>query len=68
MQTKRILAANMGSVIEALMEVDMGYKGIDAVVHLAAIPSPGQTNSSEQFRINTMACAIFPTSLADSVG
>ena len=31
------------------------YKGIDAVVHLAAIPSPGQTSSSNQFRTNTMS-------------
>jgi len=33
----------------------MAYSGIDAVVHLAAIPSPGQTNSSRQFRTNTMS-------------
>jgi len=33
----------------------MAYSGIDAVVHLAAIPSPGQTNSSRQFRVNTMS-------------
>lgn len=45
----------MGSVLEALMSSDMNYSGIDAVVHLAAIPSPGQTNSSEQFRVNTMS-------------
>ena len=47
----------MGSVLEALMSIDMGYAGVDAVVHLAAIPSPGQTNSSEQFRVNTMRSA-----------
>lgn len=45
----------MGSVIEGLMSTDMGYSGVDAVVHLAALPSPGQTSSSEQFRINTMS-------------
>lgn len=44
----------MGAVLETLMSCDMGYSGVDAVVHLAAIPSPGQTNSSEQFRVNTM--------------
>jgi len=46
---------DMGQVLEAMMETDMAYKGIDAVVHLAAIPSPGQTSSSKQFGTNTMA-------------
>lgn len=50
----RFWPANMGAVLETLMSCDMGYAGVDAVVHLAAIPSPGQTNSSEQFRVNTM--------------
>lgn len=45
---------DMGGVLETLMNIDMAYSGIDAVVHLAAIPSPGQTNSSKQFRVNTM--------------
>lgn len=46
---------DMGSVIETFMETDMAYSGIDAVVHLAAIPSPGQTSSSRQFRTNVMS-------------
>lgn len=46
---------DMGAVIETFMTTDMAYSGIDAVVHLAAIPSPGQTNSSRQFRTNTMS-------------
>lgn len=46
---------DMGSVLEALMECDMAYSGIDAIVHLAAIPSPGQTSSSRQFQTNFMA-------------
>jgi nucleoside-diphosphate-sugar epimerase len=46
---------DMGSVMEALHSGDMGYAGIDAVVHLAAIPSPGQTSSSRQFRTNVMS-------------
>lgn len=44
--------SNMGSVLEALLEVDMAYKGIDAIVHLAAMPSPGQSSSSLQFNTN----------------
>lgn len=50
---------DMGAVLEAFISTDMAYggvnKGIDAVVHLAALPSPGQTNSSRQFRTNTMS-------------
>lgn len=45
---------DMGSVLETLLSTDMAYAGVDAVVHLAAIPSPGQTSSSRQFRTNVM--------------
>jgi nucleoside-diphosphate-sugar epimerase len=44
--------SDMGSVLEALLEVDMAYSGIDAIVHLAAMPSPGQSSSSLQFNTN----------------
>ncbi|UZJ56664.1 hypothetical protein CBS101457_005984 [Exobasidium rhododendri] len=44
--------SDMGSVLEALMEIDMAYSGIDAIVHLAAMPSPGQSSSSIQFNTN----------------
>ncbi|KAG9246529.1 hypothetical protein BJ878DRAFT_496762 [Calycina marina] len=46
---------DMGAVLETFTSTDMAYSGIDAVVHLAAIPSPGQTNASRQFRTNTMS-------------
>jgi len=46
---------DMGSVLEVFHSTDMGYAGVDAVVHLAAIPSPGQTSSSKQFQTNVMA-------------
>lgn len=45
---------DMGSVLETFHSCDMAYSGISAVVHLAAIPSPGQTSSSRQFRTNVM--------------
>jgi len=45
---------DMGQVLEGLTEIDMRYKGVDAVVHLAALPAPGQTASSYQFHTNTM--------------
>ncbi|EST08119.1 NAD-dependent epimerase/dehydratase [Kalmanozyma brasiliensis GHG001] len=44
--------SDMGQVLEALMEIDMAYKKVDAVVHLAAMPSPGQSSSSKQFNTN----------------
>lgn len=51
---------DMGAVLETFISTDMAYgsvggPGVDAVVHLAALPSPGQTNSSRQFRTNTMS-------------
>lgn len=51
---------DMGAVLETFLSTDMAYgsvggPAIDAVVHLAALPSPGQTNSSRQFRNNTMS-------------
>lgn len=45
---------DMGSVLETFMEIDMAYKGVQAVVHLAAIPSPGQMSSAKQWRINSV--------------
>ena len=44
----------MGSALEVFHSTDMDYR-VDAVlvVHLAATPSPGQTCSSNQFRVNT---------------
>lgn len=59
---------DMGAVMETFVTTDMAYNGIDAVVHLAAIPSPGQTNASRQFRTNTMSTynvleGMCPTSL-----
>lgn len=47
---------DMGAVLETFLSTDMAYGGgVQAVVHLAALPSPGQTNSSRQFRVNTMS-------------
>jgi len=46
---------DMGQVIENLVEVDSQYKGVDAIVHLAAIPAAGMQASSRQFQTNTMS-------------
>jgi nucleoside-diphosphate-sugar epimerase len=46
---------DMGQTMEVLHQVDERYQGVDAVVHLAAVPAPGLLPGSELFRNNTMA-------------
>lgn len=41
-----------GQVLEALIETDDRYRGIDAVVHLAAIPAAGMETNSATFTQN----------------
>ena len=41
-----------GQVVEALSRVDDRYTGVDGVVHLAAIPAPGQFTNSATFKNN----------------
>ncbi|GBE87497.1 hypothetical protein SCP_1101740 [Sparassis crispa] len=51
----RVDLEDMGQVMENLVEVDSRYRGVDAIVHLAALPAAGLEASSHQFRLNTMA-------------
>lgn len=44
-----------GETFEVLSSVDDRISGIDAVVHLAAIPAPGLTTNSRVFRLNTLS-------------
>ena len=46
---------DMGQAMEALHQVDDRHRGVDAVVHLAAVPAPGWAPGSELFRNNTMS-------------
>ena len=46
---------DMGQTMEALHQVDDRHAGVDAVVHLAAVPAPGLTPGSELFRNNTVS-------------
>lgn len=46
---------DMGQAMEALHQVDDRHCGVDAVVHLAAVPAPGLVPGSELFRNNTMS-------------
>ena len=51
----RVELTDHGQTLEALMAVDDRYSGVDAVVHLAAIPAPGITPNSATFA-NNMLC------------
>ena len=46
---------DMGQTMEVLRQVDDRHNGVDAVVHLAAVPAPGWTPGSELFRNNTVS-------------
>jgi nucleoside-diphosphate-sugar epimerase len=46
---------DMGQAMEVLRQVDDRHRGVDAVVHLAAIPAPGWAPGSELFRNNTIS-------------
>ena len=48
----RVDLTEYGQVVEALTGVDDRYEGVDAVVHLAAIPAPGLTTNSATFANN----------------
>ena len=47
--------ADFGQALEVLSEVDDRLKGIDAVVHLAAIPAPGRHPNAVIFKVNTLS-------------
>jgi nucleoside-diphosphate-sugar epimerase len=41
-----------GQVVEAVSRIDDRYTGVDGIVHLAAIPAPGQFTNSATFKNN----------------
>jgi nucleoside-diphosphate-sugar epimerase len=47
--------ADMGQAMEVLHHVDDRHHGIDAVVHLGAVPAPGMQPGAELFRNNTIS-------------
>src|SRR5580765_4439337 len=51
----RVDLTDHGQVIEAFTAVDDRHDGIDAVVHLAAIPAPGLTTNAATFANNITA-------------
>jgi nucleoside-diphosphate-sugar epimerase len=46
---------DIGQALEVFSQVDEHHKGIDAIVHLAAIPAPGRLPNGVLFRLNTMS-------------
>jgi nucleoside-diphosphate-sugar epimerase len=46
---------DFGETIEALSAIDDRIQGVDAVVHLAAIPAPGRHPNAVTFRTNTLS-------------
>jgi len=48
----RVDLTDYGQAVEALSAVDDRYRGLDAVVHLAAIPAPGLTTNAATFSNN----------------
>jgi nucleoside-diphosphate-sugar epimerase len=51
----RIELTDYGQTVEALTAIDSRYSGVDAVVHLAAIPGPGVTANAVTFANNMTA-------------
>jgi nucleoside-diphosphate-sugar epimerase len=54
-QHTRVDLTDYGQVVEALTGIDDRYDGLDAVVHLAAIPAPGMTANAATFANNVPA-------------
>ena len=46
---------DFGQTIEAFSDMDSRYRGVDAIVHLAAIPGPGIRSNAVTFQINTVS-------------
>lgn len=51
----RIDLTDYGQVLEALSGIDTRYDRVDALVHLAAIPGPGQTGNAATFDNNIVS-------------
>jgi nucleoside-diphosphate-sugar epimerase len=51
----RVDFTDFGQTVEALTRIDGRYDGIDAVVHLAAIPGPGMTANAATFANNVVS-------------
>lgn len=50
----RVDLTDFGQVVEAFSRIDSRYDGVDAVVHLAAIPGPGNATNAATFANNVV--------------
>ena len=55
MDYTRIDLADAGQTLDAMFGVQDRYGSVDAVVHLAAIPAPGQMTDTATFHNNMLA-------------
>ncbi|QCB93566.1 NAD-dependent epimerase/dehydratase family protein [Cellulomonas shaoxiangyii] len=51
----RVDLTDHGQALDALAGVDDQHGGLDAVVHLAAVPAPGMLPDAETFRVNVLS-------------
>lgn len=51
----RVDLTDFGQTVEALTDIDARYRGVDAVVHLAAIPAPGLAPNAVIFENNILS-------------
>ncbi|GHJ45831.1 UDP-glucose 4-epimerase [Catellatospora sp. TT07R-123] len=64
----RIDFTDYGQAVEAFTAIDSRYRGVDAVVHLAAIPGPGVTGNAATFANNvTVSYNVFAAARAAGI-
>ena len=63
----RVDLTDYGQTYEALTAIDGRYRGVDAVVHLAAIPGPGVTTNAATFTHN-VTCSYHVFAAARAAG
>jgi nucleoside-diphosphate-sugar epimerase len=64
----RIDFTDYGQTLEALTRIDSRYTGVDALVHLAAIPGPGMTGNAATFANNvTVSYNVFSAARAAGI-
>ena len=51
----RPISTDFGQALEVLSEIDDRYRGVDALVHLAAIPAPGKQPNAVIFKVNMLS-------------
>lgn len=51
----RVEFTDFGQTLEALLRIDGRHDGIDAIVHLAAIPGPGMVPNNRIFANNVIS-------------